>query len=55
MQVLGNEFADMQAKQGTMNNENRVFLPPPLSWARHIESSQAQMRYGQKDLKNLLG
>ena len=32
---VGNEFADMQAKQGTMNNENRVFLPPPLSWARH--------------------
>ena len=32
---VGNEFADMQAKQGTTNNENRVFIPPPLSWAKH--------------------
>merc|ERR1711963_1282129 len=31
---VGNEFADEQAKLGTRNKENKVFIPPPLSWAK---------------------
>ena len=33
--TTGNEFADQLAKLGTTNVENKVMIPPPISWAKH--------------------
>ena len=30
----GNEYADMEAKSGTSNNDNQVQLAPPISWSK---------------------
>ena len=32
--ITGNELADQLAKSGTVNTDNKVKTPAPLSWAK---------------------
>ena len=43
----GNEYADYEAKLGTSNIDNKIVVPPPISWAKSKISQAIEKKWCQ--------
>ena len=44
----GNEYADVQAKLGTKNIQNKIDIPPPISWAKLLINQEINKEWHQR-------